>query len=234
MKWHLLPLPLALIAASGFGALSLTRRAQGRPRPGIGLPEIVQAKVRILVAKRRIPMGTRIWFADDWFAEADLPRNQAPPRALTSLQPVLQHRLNKTLSVGQPLTMDDILWPCGSPPGLDIAPDRAFAIHVRADRVSEWLVPGCRVDVLLDGAAGDCTVAQQVVIRDSMILGMSPRWHKESDHKDNPKVEVILRLSPEDAERLSVAVCSPHAELRLVWAEPRKMVGAVYPFSGQW
>ena len=174
----------------------------------------VQA-VPIAVAKELIPIGTEIRAEQvkmvAWPVEAQLEGAVSDPAQLVGSV------ARATIDQNAPITRQLLV---GEKAGLLslLINEGMRAMSVRVDRVSGvsgFITPNSHVDVVLTGSPGDkAEQLGKIVLQNVMVLATGT----EIELRDNKPVEVptvTLLVSPEDAEKLSLATQSGPIQLAL-------------------
>ena len=98
------------------------------------------------------------------------------------------------------------------PPGM-----RAVAVRVNdVVSVSGFVTPGSRVDVLLTGTPGGSGEEQTTtVLQNIEVLASGPRLERTSTGEAQNTAVITLLVSPDDAQRLTLASTQGHIQLAL-------------------
>jgi pilus assembly protein CpaB len=176
------------------------------------------ASVDVVVADKPIPVGTRI--EADQLRVARWPAELEPQGAVHSLEQVTGSIARMSIERNQPL-QQSILVPKGAGLLPLLITDGMRGMSVRVDPVtgvSGFITPNSRVDVLVSGnPTGEGDVTEQkgkVILQNVRVLATG----KEIEQKDEKPVEVptvTLLVSPEDAEKLTVATRQEAVRLTL-------------------
>jgi len=178
----------------------------------------------LLVASRDLPVGTLISPSDirsvDW-------RGYVPPRALRQADQVVGRGVLQAVYEGDPM-LETRLAARGAGGGLAATiPQGMRAVAVRVDEVvgvSGFVVPGMKVDVLVSGtppsASGAATPdkVSRIVLQNIAVLSAGQNMQKDSEGKPVTVQVVNLLVTPEQAERLSLA--SNETKIQLVLRNP--------------
>lgn len=186
-------------AAATFGAyrlLAANSRAEVATRP-------------VVVANRDIPQGVMI----DRIAlsAAQWPMQAVPVGAFASIDSVVGRVANVPVYNGEAI-VPGRLAPVGTGPGLElkIPPgQRAMAVRINdVAGISGLLQPNSRVDVLVtirDDAAADKQVAK-LFMSNMLVLSVGTEIQRDAQGKPNNAATVTLAVTPEEAERLAIAM----------------------------
>lgn len=164
--------------------------------------------VDVVVAKQPIPVGTRI--EQDQLRVAKWPVDLQPEGAVTSLELAAGSIARVSIERNQPLQQSVLV-----PKGAGLLPllitDGMRGMSVRVDNVtgvSGFITPNSRVDVLTSGnptgeaAAGD--EKGKVILQNVRVLATGT-FIEQKDEKPVDVPTVTLLVSPEDAEKLTLA-----------------------------
>lgn len=210
---------LILIAAliGGVGASYLVYRLVGG-QLGSGGPPMAE----IVVAARDLQIGTLIAPAD-----VSLGRwvGTLPKGALSKTDQALNRGAIATMYQGEPI-LADRLAAAGSGGGLAaIIPSGMRASAVRVNEVvglAGFVTPGMRVDVLATGIrpGGNATEGTRVktLLQNIQVLSAGGNLQKDSEGKPQVVQVVNLLVTPEQAEKLSLA--SNQTQIQLVLRNP--------------
>jgi pilus assembly protein CpaB len=173
-----------------------------------------EEKVKVLVAKQKIPMGTKIKEPEKLFIEKEFTKGTEPKHAITSYDQLRDKSLNKTISAEVHVTPDDLLKKEEMGLQEEIAPGmRAVAIQVKSDtNVGGFILPHSRVDVV--STSRENGLLSQIILQDVLVLAVDQMHVRDGDKTAVPSSTVTLQVKPEDAERLALA--GNLGELRLI------------------
>src|SRR5262249_253792 len=111
--------------------------------------QTAEEKVAVLVAKAKIPQGTKLAKPEELFDFKEFVKGQEPKKAFTKLEDLRDKRVNKTIGAEVHVTPDDLMTGAEGmdyqlPPGT-----RAVAIKVSVDTsVAGFVRPSSHVDIL--------------------------------------------------------------------------------------
>jgi pilus assembly protein CpaB len=175
--------------------------------------------IKVVVADKPIPVGTRVDEAQ--LRVADWPEDLKPEGALASKDAAIGAIARVSIERNQPLQQSALV-----PKGAGLLPllitDGMRGMSVRVDSVtgvSGFITPNSRVDVLVSGQPTDTENAQgdtkgKVILQNVRVLATGT----DIEQKDEKPVEVptvTLLVSPEDAEKLTVATKQEAVRLAL-------------------
>lgn len=201
----LLVVVIAVLAAgvATFGAY--------RAIKSIPVREVEVAQVQLVVAARPLPMGTLLTEADvklvPWPASAQVPGSFTRP------DQVVNRGLVNAIAENEPVT-ETKLAPIGAGAGLPpTIPEGMRAVSIRVNEVvgvAGFVIPGTRVDVLVTVREGQASPEPQsrVVLSNVQVLAAGTRYDQDkatAEGKPIPTSVVTLVLTPEDAEKLTLA-----------------------------
>ena len=190
---------ILVAAAATFGAyrlLAANSRAEVATRP-------------VVVANRDIPQGVSI----DRIAlsTVQMPMQAVPVGAFASIDSVAGRVAGVPIFNGETI-VPGRLAPVGTGPGLElkIPPgQRAMAVRINdVAGISGLLQPNSRVDVLVtirDDAAADKQVAK-LFMSNMLVLSVGTEIQRDSQGKPINAATVTLAVTPEEAERLAIAM----------------------------
>jgi len=180
------------------------------------------AMAPVVVATRDLPIGTLIGPTD---ARMGPWAGTLPKGALIKLDSALNRGAIADIFEGEPI-LADRLAATGSGGGLAaIIPLGLRASAVRVDEVvglAGFVTPGMRVDVLMSGIppGGSPADGSRVItlLQDIKVLSAGESLQKDSEGKPHPVQVVNLLVTPEQAERLTLA--SSQTRIQLVLRNP--------------
>lgn len=199
---------ILVAAAATFGAyrlLAANSRAEVATRP-------------VVVANRDIPQGVAI----DRIAlsTAQWPMQAVPVGAFASIDSVAGRVAGVAIYNGEPI-VPGRLAPVGTGPGLElkIPPgQRAMAVRINdVAGISGLLQPNSRVDVLVtirDDEHADKQVAK-LFMSNMLVLSVGTEVQRDTQGKPINATTVTLAVTPEEAERLAIAMNTGSIQLVL-------------------
>lgn len=173
----------------------------------------------VVVAARDLAVGTLIGAPDLTTAKwAGTP----PQGAVLKPEAALNRGVLATMYQGEPI-MWNRLAPAGSGGGLAaIIPPGMRACAVRVNEVvgvAGFVTPGMRVDILMAGIPPGGSPAEgprvRTLLQDIQVLSAGTNIQKDSEGKPQQVQVVNLLVTPEQAERLSLASNQTHIQLIL-------------------
>jgi pilus assembly protein CpaB len=197
-----------IVLLVALGAASAASWGVYRAISRIPVREVEIATAHAVVAASSLPMGTLLTRENvklvAWPAQTPL------AGGFDSLDAVVDRGLIAPVSENEPLT-ESKLAPREAGAGLSPAiPSGMRAMSVRVNEVigvAGFVVPGTRVDVLVTIRQEDQS-RTQVVLDNVQVLSAGTRYDQENARQEGkpiPSTVVTLLVSPEDAERITLA-----------------------------
>jgi len=202
---------VAVAALASFGAYQAIKRMPVR--------EVEVRSLYQVVAARDMSMGTMI--TPDHVKLVPWPASSPVSKGFTSIDKVVNRGLIASVSMNEPLTETKLAAleaGAGLPPSIT---EGMRAISVRVNEVvgvAGFVVPGTHVDVMvIFKPEGQKDNISKVVLSDVQVLTAGTRYDQEKARDGQPiqTSVVTLLLSPEDAEKLSLATNSGSIMLTL-------------------
>jgi pilus assembly protein CpaB len=210
-------LGVALVAGliAAFLALNLNSRPAPAPQPAVAAQSV--DLVKVLVASRDIPMGTKI--ADSDVSWHDWPRTASSPSFIEkgsdpdALKTVVGSLARATIYSGEPITSGKLIHSdMGFMSAILPAGKRAVATKIAADTsAGGFILPNDRVDVIMtrqSGSDDNGTAPKyktETILNNVRVLAID----QTIEDKDGEKVVVgqtaTLELTPQQAQILTVA-----------------------------
>jgi pilus assembly protein CpaB len=167
------------------------------------------ATQRIVVANRDLPEGAVI--ERTAVATADWPRATLPPGAFSTVDSVVGRITRVAVFSGDPI-VPARLAPAGSGPGLEVkiaAGKRAMAVRINdVAGIAGLIQPNSRVDVLVTlrtDEVGQRQVAK-VFMENMRVLSVGRQMERDGDGDPIDATTATLEVTPDEAERLAVAM----------------------------
>ena len=194
---------VALVAATvaSFGVFLAVRSIPTRT--------VQVAEMHHVVAARPLAMGTYVTAAD--LTLVPWPAANPIPGAFTSFDNVVNRGLIAPVAQNEPLTeakLAKVGAGAGLPPTI---PEGMRALSVKVNEiigVAGFVVPGTRVDVLVSIGLDSNDTLTRVIVSNVQVLAAGTRFDQEKaqqEAKPIPTGVVTLLLTPEDAERTTLA-----------------------------
>jgi pilus assembly protein CpaB len=212
---------LALVLAVALTAAGLASLVVYQVVSAIPVREVEVASLHAVVAAKSIPVGTIV--TTEHLKLVPWPARNPVPGAFTKIEAVVNRGAIVEVAENEPLT-ESKLAPLGSGGGLPpTIPEGMRAISVRTNEVvgvAGFVIPGTRVDVLVTvkerGTQGE--PVSRAVVSNVQVLTAGTRFDQEkarSEGKPIPSTVVTLLVTPQDAERISLAASEGQITLTL-------------------
>lgn len=196
---------LVALLVSGFLTLWLSRAlAQHR-----SLAADAALPMRSVLAANKDLTAGKVLTADDLRA-ISWPSNQSLPGAFTQTPNIVGRVLLYPVSKGEPMLAKDLAAP-GAGYGLTArVPGGLRAMTLRSDEstsVAGFLTPGSRVDVLVTyrSQRGE-GLFTSTVLQDVAVLAVGQKTDPDTQEKTTAADTVTVLVSPEDAQKLALAI----------------------------
>jgi pilus assembly protein CpaB len=216
MRTSRLPLILllALITGSTAGYLALGQVREGA-LPGATIQD--KGQVRLAVAARDLPVGA-VLAAED-IRLVDWPGEVLPLGYSGSAEELVGRGLLTGVRTNEPLLSEKIADRDGGGGMPILIPAGMRAVSVRVDEVVQvagFVTAGTRVDVLvtLDGSEASATTTR-LILQNVSVLAAGQKVERDRDGAPLTVSVITLLVSPEDAERLTLAATQGRIQLAL-------------------
>ncbi len=202
---------LALVLAVALTAAGAASFVVYRVVSAIPVREVEVATLQAVVAAKSIPVGTII--TKDHVKLVPWPAHNPVPGGFTAIDNVVNRGAIVEVAENEPLT-ETKLAPLGAGGGLPpTIPEGMRAISVRTNEVigvAGFVIPGTRVDVVVTvkERGANTEPISRAVVSNVQVLTAGTRFDQEkarSDGKPIPSTVVTLLVTPQDAERISLA-----------------------------
>ena len=161
---------------------------------------------RIVVAAKRIELGQRLTSSD--LREITWPDATRPAGSFTRISDCLDRALI-TPVVENELILEEKLAPKEAGGGLAVAiPEGTRGISVRVDdvvAVAGFVVPGTMVDVLGTGQTTNGDSITRTILQDLRVLAVGQKTEPDREGKPQTYTVVTLLVTPEEAEKVTMA-----------------------------
>jgi pilus assembly protein CpaB len=172
-----------------------------------GTKDQVDDKVTILVAKKNLAMGTLIKDPEALFEPKPFARGDEPKKAIRVFDQLKDRRLNKPIAAEQFVSADDLM--DKSQDGLSaLMPKgmRAFGVKVNAEASSGgFVLPNSKVDVVWVSRHNNTDTTSKIILQNVLVLAVDQQPTRPEDKQAMVPSTVTLAVTPEQAERLSLA-----------------------------
>ena len=212
---------LALVLVVALCAAGAASFVVYRAVMSIPVREVEVASLQAVVAAKPIPVGTIV--TADHVRLVPWPARSPVPGSFTSIDGVVNRGAIVEISENEPIT-ESRLAPLGSGGGLPpTIPEGMRAISVRTNEVvgvAGFVIPGTRVDVLvtLKQRSNESEPISRAVVSNVQVLTAGTRFDQEkarNEGKPIPSTVVTLLVTPQDAERISLAASEGQIMLTL-------------------
>ncbi|HEV2149892.1 MAG TPA: Flp pilus assembly protein CpaB [Longimicrobiaceae bacterium] len=212
-KTRLVPVLLAAVVCGLLAAYLALTQLSAAPTTGGGPAQ----KGQLAVAARYLPQGTILRQEDVHFVEWSSPT--LPPGYSSSVAELVGRGLLTDLQPNEPVLAAKLADKSAGG-GLPILiPEGMRAVSVKVDEVigvAGFVVPGTRVDVLVTLDRGnDQGSMTRVVLQDVRALAAGQTVQRDPEGKPQTVPVITLLVSPEDAERLTLAATEGRIQLAL-------------------
>jgi pilus assembly protein CpaB len=164
-------------------------------------------KVKVLVAKKNLALGTLIKDPEAVFEEKAFTKGEEPKKAIRTFDQVKDRRLNKPLAAEQFVSADDLMDKTQDglsalmPKGM-----RAFGVKSNAEASSGgFVLPNSKVDVVWVSRNNDKEQVSKIILQNVLVLAVDQQPVRLEDKQAMVPSTVTLAVTPEQAERLTLA-----------------------------
>lgn len=208
---RLLMIGAIALALGFFAAVSVYKNLQGKGGGG------GDAGVEVIVAANDLQVGARVEEHDIKIIK--IPATDLPPGAPRKRSDVLGHGVVIPISKGE-FILPNRLAAENAGAGLpSLIPPGMRAVSVRVNEVvsvAGFVTPGTRVDVLLTGTPGGSGEQQTTtVLQNVAVLASGHTLERTSTGEAQTTAVITLMVTPDDAERLTLASSEGHIQLAL-------------------
>ncbi len=210
----------ALVLTVALGAAGAASFVVYRVVSAIPVREVEVASLQAVVAAREIPVGTIV--TTDHVKLVPWPARNPVPGSFAKIDGVVNRGAIVQVAENEPLT-EAKLAPLGSGGGLPPTITEGMrAISVKTNEVvgvAGFVIPGTRVDVLVTVRKGnDDEPISRAVVSNVQVLTSGSRFDQEKARAEGKPMQatvVTLLVTPEDAERISLAASEGQITLTL-------------------
>jgi pilus assembly protein CpaB len=167
-----------------------------------------EEKVAVLVAKQNLPMATHITDPEKLFEEKQFTKGEEPKKAIRDFAQLKDKYLNKPLSAENFVTPDDVDDKSGMGLAAIMTPGkRAVGIKVSAEDVAGGFVqPHTRVDIMSVIQRNENETYSKVILQNILVLAVDQMAARPEDKMAMIPSTVTVEVSPEQAEKLGLAI----------------------------
>lgn len=210
----ILVLGLAVIAAAVAG-FSTLRFLSTRPVAAVVAP--AARKATVVLAAQDLPVGHRLTGQD--VRTVEWPAELVPTGYNSQVADVVGRGLIAAVRTNEPLLASKLAEP-GSGAGLPITiPEGMRAMSIPVDQVvgvAGFAIAQTRVDILLTiQPPGQSETITQIILQNLTVLSAGQVYQRDEDGRPVTVNVVTLMVSPEQAERLSLATSQGRIQLAL-------------------
>ncbi len=203
---------LVAVAVGGLLSYAVYNFLESRPPTIVRTPE-----KNVVVAARSLPLGTLLKDGDLKFVS--WPATSPPPGYFERKEDLLQRGLIQPVVENEPL-LESKLAPKGSGAGLPpVIPKGMRALSIRANEiigVAGYVGVGTRVDVVLTATPmGSQEPVTKIVLQNVEVASSGQVIQKDPEGKPQTVTVVTLFVTPEDAEKLTIASSQGQFQLAL-------------------
>jgi len=161
---------------------------------------------KIVVASKRLGLGERLTTSD--LREITWPDVTKPMGSFMRIGDCLDRALITPVAENE-IILEEKLAPKEAGGGLSVAiPEGTRAISVRVDdvvAVAGFVVPGTMVDVLVTGNTQGGDSITRTILQDLRVLAVGQKTDTDREGKPQTYTVVTLLVTPEDAEKVTMA-----------------------------
>jgi pilus assembly protein CpaB len=218
-------LKIAVVAAIIFGFIAAAGSYNYLRQQNAAAEAMKKSLQKVIVAAKELPAGTMIdekAISDGLLKEVAWPKDSIPVGSFSSTDKLLGKAVNIKLTAGEPILASRVGDGLGLPgrltPGY-----RALAMKVdEVSGVSGFIAPDDRVDVIATvNTPGEGRIAK-TVLQDKRVLSVASNAEQKSTGQ--MARSITLEVTPEEAEKLSLAQNEGPLSLALRSARDQKMV----------
>jgi pilus assembly protein CpaB len=161
-------------------------------------------KVTVLVAKKNVSMGTLLKEPEKFFEEKQFTKGEEPKRALKNFEDLKGHRLNKSLTAEQFVTLEDLI---DKEKDLPLEKGmRAVALNVNAQSmVGGFVLPLSHVDIVSVIPEANGETKSRTILQNILILAVDQIASRDNEKTAYVANTVTVQVTPEQAQQLALA-----------------------------
>ncbi len=169
--------------------------------------DVVEEKVKVLVAKQNLTMGMLLKDPEKYFEEKSFIKGEEPKRAVRDFGLLKDRMLNKPLSAEQFVSLEDLM--DKNQGGLSSSMQkgmRAVGIKVNVDtQAGGFVLPNSRVDIVSVVRRGDGESIAKIILQNVLVLAVDTVSTRPDDKNAIVASTITVALTPEQAEKVSLA-----------------------------
>jgi pilus assembly protein CpaB len=201
-RYRTIAVLIIAMAMAGVASFGVYRTVQKMP-----VQQVEVANYKVVVAAKAMRMGTRLTDRDVKLVA--WPNSSPVPRSHSDVKELIDRGLLAAVVENEPLT-ESKLAPLQAGAGLSpTIPQGMRAMSVKVNEVvgvAGFVVPGAKVDVLGTLKRQDESITRTVVTNVQVLTaGTKTDQDKAKDGQPIPATVVTLMVTPEDAERITLA-----------------------------
>jgi pilus assembly protein CpaB len=203
---------IVAVLVGGLLSYAVYNFLQTRPVTVVKTPE-----KNIVVASGKLPLGTLL--KDENLKFVPWPATNLPAGYFERKEDLVSRGLVQPLVENEPI-LESKLAPKGSGAGLPpIIPEGKRALSIRANEiigVAGYVLPGTRVDVVLTATVPNAPEPiTKIVLQNVEVVSAAQDIQKDAEGKPKTVTVVTLLVTPEDAEKLTIASSQGNFQLAL-------------------
>ena len=210
-RTRLLMIGVLALALGFLASVYVYRNLQSKTGPGF------EAGVDVIVAAEDLQVGARVEEHDIKIIR--IPAADLPPGAPRRRSEVLGHGVIVPISKGEFILPNRLAGENAGSGLPSLIPPGMRAVSVRVNEVvsvAGFVTPGTRVDVLLTGTPGGGAEQQTTtVLQNIAVLASGHTLERTATGEAQTTAVITLLVSPDDAQRLTLASSEGHIQLAL-------------------
>jgi pilus assembly protein CpaB len=178
-----------------------------------------EAKVKVLVAIKKVPAFEPIKKPEEFFVEKEVPEGTYPSKCLRSFDDVRGQRLGKAKQEEETVFKEDILNKDQQGIYANLGPgQRAIAIRVNPEVLAGgFVLPGSRVDFISTYTGSTGELLAETIMQNVLVLAVDQQVNRD-DKQAMLASTVTVALKVEEGTRLALAART--TDIRLVLRSP--------------
>src|ERR1700730_1356972 len=209
-RTRLLMIGVLALALGFLACVYVYRNLQSKTGPGF------DAGVDVIVAAEDLQVGARVEEHDIKIIR--IPAADLPPGAPRRRSEVLGHGVIVPISKGEFILPNRLAGENAGSGLPSLIPPGMRAVSVRVNEVvsvAGFVTPGTRVDVLLTGTPGGGEQQTTTVLQNVAVLASGHTLERTATGEAQTTAVITLLVSPDDAQRLTLASSEGHIQLAL-------------------
>src|SRR3984893_6345730 len=209
-RTRLLMIGVLALALGFLASVYVYRNLQSKTGPGF------EAGVDVIVAAEDLQVGARVEEHDIKIIR--IPAADLPPGAPRRRSEVLGHGVIVPISKGEFILPNRLAGENAGSGLPSLIPPGMRAVSVRVNEVvsvAGFVTPGTRVDVLLTGTPGGGEQQTTTVLQNVAVLASGHTLERTATGEAQTTAVITLLVSPDDAQRLTLASSEGHIQLAL-------------------